>query len=70
MPDYWGKDLPVNVGSNNFDVIRIDFYTERQAAFEAFKKGDITFREEFTSITWATGLRFPGRRPPARSRRR
>ena len=46
---------------NNFDVIRIDFYQERQAAFEAFKKGEITFREEFTSITWATGLRFPGR---------
>ena len=58
MPDYWGKDLPVNVGTNNFDIIRIDFYKERQAAFEAFKKGDITFREEFTSITWAQDYGF------------
>ena len=59
VADYWGKDLPVNVGMNNFDVIRIDFFSERQAAFEAFKKGDITYREEFTSITWAQDYNFP-----------
>jgi microcin C transport system substrate-binding protein len=59
VPDYWGKDLPVNVGSNNFDIIRVDFFTERQAAFEAFKKGEITFREEATSITWAKEYNFP-----------
>jgi microcin C transport system substrate-binding protein len=59
VPDYWGKDLPVNVGTGNFDTIRIDFFQERQAAFEAFKKGEITFREEFTSITWAKDYEFP-----------
>jgi microcin C transport system substrate-binding protein len=59
VADYWGKDLPVNVGYSNFDVIRIDFFQERQTAFEAFKKGDITFREEFTSITWAQDYNFP-----------
>jgi microcin C transport system substrate-binding protein len=59
VPDYWGKDLAVNVGFNNFDVIRIDFFQERQTAFEAFKKGDITFREEFTSATWAQEYDFP-----------
>jgi microcin C transport system substrate-binding protein len=59
VPDYWGKDLPVNLGTGNFDVIRIDFFKERQAAFEAFKKGEITFREEFTSITWAQDYGFP-----------
>ncbi len=59
VSDYWGKDLPVNVGQGNFDVIRIDFFQERETAFEAFKKGAITFREEFTSITWATGYDFP-----------
>ena len=50
----------MNVGYGNFDVIRIDFFQEREAAFEAFKKGDITYREEFTSLTWATGYDFPG----------
>jgi microcin C transport system substrate-binding protein len=58
-PAYWGKDLPVNVGIANFDVIRIDFFKERQTAFEAFKKGEVTYREEFTSKTWATEYNFP-----------
>jgi microcin C transport system substrate-binding protein len=59
VQDYWGRDLPVNRGRANFDVIRIDVYRERQAAFEAFKKGDITYRQEFTSRVWATGYDFP-----------
>ncbi len=59
VADYWGKDLPVNVGFANFDTIRIDFFVERQTQFEAFKKGEITFREEFTSITWAQEYTFP-----------
>ncbi|MDD9908953.1 MAG: extracellular solute-binding protein [Ahrensia sp.] len=57
--DYWAKDMPFNVGRNNFDTIRIEFYRERQAAFEAFKKGDIHYRQEFTSKTWATEYDFP-----------
>jgi microcin C transport system substrate-binding protein len=59
VSDYWAADLPVNVGYSNFEVIRIDFFAERQPAFEAFKKGEITFREEFTSITWAQDYNFP-----------
>jgi len=59
VPDYWAAKLPVNVGTGNFDTIRIDFFQERQAAFEAFKKGEITYREEFTSITWAKDYDFP-----------
>ena len=59
VPDYWGADLPVNVGQGNFDVIRIDFFQERESAFQAFQKGLITYREEFTSLTWATGYGFP-----------
>ncbi|MEW9834820.1 extracellular solute-binding protein [Mesorhizobium marinum] len=59
VEDYWGRDLPVNRGQNNFDAIRIDVYRERQAGFEAFKKGDVTYRQEFTSRVWATGYDFP-----------
>lgn len=59
IPDYWAKDLPTAVGHANFDIIRIEFYRERQAAFEAFKKGDITWRQEFVSKTWATEYNFP-----------
>ncbi|PWK68396.1 extracellular solute-binding protein [Aminobacter sp. AP02] len=59
VADYWGRDLPVNRGLYNFDRIRIEFYQDRQAAFEAFKKGDIAYRQEFTSRIWATGYDFP-----------
>ncbi|MDI6025544.1 extracellular solute-binding protein [Corticibacterium sp. UT-5YL-CI-8] len=59
VTDYWAADLPVNRGTNHFDTIRIEFYQDRQAAFEAFKKGDILQRQEFTSRLWATGYDFP-----------
>jgi microcin C transport system substrate-binding protein len=59
MPDDWAKDLPVSVGQNNFERIRYEYFRDRQVAFEAFKAGVFTFREEFTSRTWATGYDFP-----------
>lgn len=59
VPDYWAKDLPVNVGQSNFDQIRIDFYQDRQPALEALKKGDTTFREEHVAISWSTEYNFP-----------
>jgi len=59
VADYWAKDLPIMKGLYNFDVLRVDTYQERQAGFEAFKKGEIHFRQEFTSRVWATGYDFP-----------
>ncbi|SDR25291.1 microcin C transport system substrate-binding protein [Rhizobiales bacterium GAS113] len=59
VPDYWAKDLPVNVGTNNFDRIRYEYYRDRQVAFEAFKAGKINFNEEYTSRIWATQYDFP-----------
>ena len=59
VKDWWGKDMPFGRGLYNFDTLRIEFYRERQAAFEAFKKGEIHYREEFTSKTWATEYNFP-----------
>lgn len=57
--DYWAKDLPINIGTNNFAAIRYEYYADRKIAFEGFKGGDFTFREEFTSSVWATGYDFP-----------
>jgi microcin C transport system substrate-binding protein len=59
VADYWGKDLPVNVGQNNFARVRYEYFRERQVAFEAFKNGTITYHEEYTSRIWATGYDFP-----------
>jgi microcin C transport system substrate-binding protein len=58
-PDYWGEDLPINRGQNNFDTIRIEYYADYNAAFEGFKAGSYTFRNEASSISWATGYDFP-----------
>jgi microcin C transport system substrate-binding protein len=58
-PDYWGNDLPFNVGRNNFDTIRIEYFGDDTAAFEAFKAGEYTFRSEGDSKKWATGYDFP-----------
>jgi microcin C transport system substrate-binding protein len=59
VPDYWGRDLPVSVGQNNFDRLRYEYFRDRQVAFEAFKAATFTFREEFTSRDWSTGYDFP-----------
>jgi microcin C transport system substrate-binding protein len=59
VEDYWARDLPAMRGMNNFDIIRVEFFRDRTTGFEAFKKGDITFRQEFTSKVWATEYVFP-----------
>ncbi|MCX7566701.1 extracellular solute-binding protein [Sulfitobacter sp. F26169L] len=58
-PDYWGNDLPFNVGRNNFDSIRVEYFGDENSAFEAFKSGEYTFRNEGNSKQWATAYDFP-----------
>ena len=61
-PDYWGRDLPVNRGSWNFDEIRLDFYREANGQFEAFKRGLYDFRVEHEPLRWHDGYDFPAAR--------
>jgi len=56
---WWGADLPVMRGQYNFDVIRYEYYRDRDVGFEGFTAGNYLFREEFTSRTWATRYNFP-----------
>jgi microcin C transport system substrate-binding protein len=58
-PEYWGNDLPFNVGRNNFDRIRVEYFGDENSAFEAFKSGEYTFRNEGNSKQWATAYDFP-----------
>ncbi|MCF3974559.1 extracellular solute-binding protein [Paracoccus salsus] len=58
-PDYWGKDLPINRGRYNFDSIRYEMFGDFDTAFEAFKAGEYTFRNETSSLHWATRYDFP-----------
>jgi microcin C transport system substrate-binding protein len=59
VKDWWGADLPVSRGQNNFDVLRYEYYREREAGFQAFTAKNYLFREEFTSRVWATRYDFP-----------
>jgi microcin C transport system substrate-binding protein len=58
-PDYWAKDLPVNRGRFNFDEVRYEYYRDRTLELEGLKSAAFNFREEFTSIDWATGYDIP-----------
>ncbi len=59
VKDYWGKDLPVNIGINNFDVIEFEYYRDAQVAIEAFTGGRFDFRRENSSKAWATAYDVP-----------
>ncbi|WP_458791423.1 extracellular solute-binding protein [Yoonia sp. MH D7] len=58
-PNWWGTDQPMNIGRNNFETIRVEYFADSSAAFEAFKSGAYTFRTESSSKEWATGYNFP-----------
>jgi microcin C transport system substrate-binding protein len=62
VPDYWGKDLPVRVGTDNFDEIRYSYYRDTDIALEAFKADQYDFRLENIAKNWATAYDFPARR--------
>lgn len=59
VPDYWAKDLAVNVGRENFEVIRYDYYRDTSVALEAFKAGAFDMRVESSAKDWATGYEVP-----------
>jgi len=59
VKDWWAGDLPVSRGQNNFDVVRYEYYRDRDVAFEGFTGKSYLFREEFTSRIWATRYDFP-----------
>jgi len=62
VKDWWGAELPVARGQNNFDIVRFEYYRDREVGFEGFTAGSYLFREEFTSRTWATRYDFPARK--------
>jgi microcin C transport system substrate-binding protein len=59
VKDYWGADVPVNKGANNYDLIRFDYYRDTTVALEAFKAGEYDFRLENSSKAWATTYKSP-----------
>lgn len=62
-PNYWGKDLPINVGLNNFDVQRDEYYSDATVMRIAFKAGEFDYWVENRSKAWATEYE-PGQLKP------
>ena len=58
-PDYWGRDLPIKRGTDNFDEIRIEFYGDNNVMQEAFNAGAISYLREFNAEKWESQYDFP-----------
>jgi microcin C transport system substrate-binding protein len=61
VKDYWGAALNVNIGENNFDEIRNEYYRDATVLLEAFKGDRTDFRSENSARNWAVGYDFPAR---------
>jgi len=59
VKDYWGRDINVNVGRNNFDELRYEYFRDSTVALEAFKGDQIDWRTENSAKNWATAYDFP-----------
>jgi microcin C transport system substrate-binding protein len=61
VKDYWARDLNVNVGRDNFDELRFEYFRDTTIALEAFKGDNIDWRTENSALNWATRYDFPAR---------
>jgi microcin C transport system substrate-binding protein len=59
VKDYWARDLNVNVGRDNFDEIRYEYFRDSTVALEAFKGDALDWRSENSAKNWATAYDFP-----------
>jgi microcin C transport system substrate-binding protein len=59
VKDYWGADLFVNRGQNNFDTVIYDYFRDDLVALEAFKAGGLDMRRENDPSRWASSYDFP-----------
>ena len=59
VKDYWGRDSSTNIGRNNFDELRYEYFRDTTVALEAFKGDQVDWRTENSAKNWATAYDFP-----------
>jgi len=59
VPDYWGRNLNVNIGRDNFNELRFEYFRDPTVALEAFKADQVDWRTENSAKSWATAYDFP-----------
>jgi len=59
VKDYWGRDLNVSIGRNNFDELRYEYFRDSTVALEAFKGDQVDWRTENSAKKLGTAYDFP-----------
>ena len=59
VPDWWARDLPTGVGTHNIDTLSVEYFRDATVALEAFKAGQVDYRQETIAKQWATAYDFP-----------
>ena len=59
VPDWWARDLPTGLGTQNIGTITVEYFRDATVALEAFKAGQVDFRQENIAKQWATAYDFP-----------
>ncbi len=59
VKDYWGSAVNVNIGRDNFEELRFEYFRDTTIALEAFKADSVDWRLENSAKNWATGYDFP-----------
>jgi microcin C transport system substrate-binding protein len=59
VKDYWGKDIAVNIGRDNFEEVRFEYFRDSTVALEALKADHVDWRTENSAKNWATSYDFP-----------
>jgi microcin C transport system substrate-binding protein len=62
VPDHWSRRQNTNIGRQNFEVLRYEYFRDATVAFEAFKAGQVDFRTENIARNWNSGYDFPAHR--------
>ncbi|KRA50447.1 extracellular solute-binding protein [Devosia sp. Root635] len=59
VENYWGTNHPTQVGHNNFDEYRLEYFLDLTVEFEAFKGDQFDWWWENQARRWATAYDFP-----------
>ncbi len=59
VPDWWARDMPTGLGTQNIGTITVEYFRDATVALEAFKAGQVDFRQENIAKQWATAYDFP-----------
>lgn len=58
-PNYWAANEPTEIGTNNFDELRFEYFRDPDVAFEGFKGDQFDWWNENRAKRWATAYDFP-----------